>query len=105
MSFAMRPSPAFRADFEAAYQATGLHAARLRGPVVAMHVRHGDSCGSGEARRTGRRCDPLSAYVAATERLANATRVPITTVFLATDDVRLKRALGTALEAPPTWSV
>ena len=73
--------------FEDALRTSGLHEARQRGqPVVALHVRHGDSCSSIEARRTARNCEPLSVYINAIERLANASAVQLSTIFLATDD-------------------
>ena len=61
------------AELKAAINSTGLYDAvlerqRTGRPILGLHVRHGDACGK-DAQRSGRHCEPLSAYIAAAKRL------------------------------------
>ena len=80
---------ALRTMLRAAARESGLTAALSGGggPVIGMHVRHGDACLTSETSRTARSCEPLSAYMAAIQ--AYAAAVGATTVLLATDSERV----------------
>ena len=59
----LRPAPHLRNLLQLALRRSGLGAALAAGPVVGVHVRHGDSCLSAEASRTARTCEPFARYL------------------------------------------
>ena len=70
LSYLLRPNAALSRALEQALEASGLRRALASGaPVVAMHVRHGDSCRQDEVVRARRSCTPLSEYMAAAKRM------------------------------------
>ena len=79
----LQPAPALARAVSAALQATGLGAALLNGPVLGLHVRHGDACLAGERVRMARTCSPLTEYMQQARSLIKA--LGVTTIYLATD--------------------
>ena len=75
-----RPSQRMQAMLNETMRKTGLTDALKAGPVIGMHVRHGDACG--ESIR-GRSCEPLEAYMKYADQLRAQTG--INTIYLATD--------------------
>ena len=62
-----------------------------RGPIVGLHVRHGDSCRPDEVIRAKRNCTPLSRYMEVVRAKFPSAR----TIYLATDSstvVRMSRS-------------
>lgn len=84
-SFLARPNAFLRAALAEA-KASADWAAVAR-PLLALHVRRGDSCSAGEARRTARACEPLAEYMARGV-LPLAAQYGIKSIFLATDDLK-----------------
>eukprot|EP00937_MAST-01D_sp_MAST-1D-sp2_P005480 g5480.t1 len=85
LAFLLRPNAAVRAALRRAKQELGW--ARLRGqgrgPLIAMHVRNGDSCLRREEKRMARKCHGLSSYMVAARRARELYGAR--TIFLATD--------------------
>ena len=79
----LQPAPALARAVSASLQSTGLGAALLDGPVLGIHVRHGDACLAGERVRMARTCSPLAEYMQQALPLINA--LGVTTIYLATD--------------------
>lgn len=75
-----RPSGRLQAKLDAAMQQTGLADALSSGPVIGMHVRHGDSCYD-DAR--GRMCLDFDVYMQYARMLRKQTGA--STIFLASD--------------------
>ena len=92
VAYLVRPNRELQRELKAAINSTGLYDALLERqrtgrPILGLHVRHGDACGK-DAQRSGRHCEPLSAYIAAAKRLTasferGSRRVK--TIYLATD--------------------
>ena len=87
LSWVMRPNAALAADIKAALEASRLGAALRRGPVIGVHVRHGDACLARERRRMGRTCYSLERHLARVRGYARAHG--IWTVYLATDSEKV----------------
>jgi hypothetical protein len=83
LSWIMRPNAKLTGDLNNAMVETGLAAALRRGPVLGVHVRHGDACLAKEQRRMGRVCRSLEAHLARVREYARAHN--IRTAYLATD--------------------
>jgi len=56
-------------------------------PVLALHVRHGDSCLATEEMRMGRTCSPLSDYMEPALRMIN--NYGYKSIYLMTDDPKV----------------
>ena len=88
LAYVLRPTARFSTDFQRAMNLTGLRAAiaarsaSTGGPVLGLHVRHGDACGK-DAKRAGRTCEPLAVYMRAVRRLSAG--LDVRTIYLATD--------------------
>ena len=54
----LQPGPSLARAVAASFRSTGLGAALRDGPVLGMHVRHGDACLAGERVRMARTCSP-----------------------------------------------
>ncbi len=83
MTRLVQPNEWMRSHLDATARAMGLAAALDSGPVIGMHVRHGDSCLEVEVARTCRECEPLARYMEAIEPYAAS--IGASTIFLATD--------------------
>lgn len=79
----LSPTPPLAKAVAAALQETGLGPALLDGPVLGLHVRHGDACLDRERVRMARTCSPLAEYMQHAQPLTRA--LGIRTVYLATD--------------------
>lgn len=79
----LRPAPSLAKEVTAALRKTGLGAALLAGPVLGMHIRHGDACLVGETVRMARTCSPLAEYVQQARPLMQS--LGAATIYLATD--------------------
>ena len=79
----LRPAPALEKEVAAALQSTGLGAALRIGPVLGMHIRHGDACLDSERVRMARTCSPLAEYVQQARPLMQSLGAAI--IYLATD--------------------
>ena len=70
LSYLLRPNDALLHSLGESLDSSGLRTVHAAGRVViGMHVRHGDACRSEEIVRARRTCTPLSAYMAAADRL------------------------------------
>ena len=83
VAFVSRPGPGLKSAIERALRRTGLRAALAAGPVIGIHVRHGDACNWYELDRAARACLPLSAYIEAVRGYAR--QFGVRTIYLATD--------------------
>ena len=83
----LSPAPSLAKAVTAALRETGLGPALLDGPVLGLHVRHGDACLEGERVRMARTCSPLAEYMQHARPLTRA--LGIRTVYLATDSEKV----------------
>ena len=79
----LQPAPALARAISDSLQSTELGAALLNGPVLGMHVRHGDACLAEERVRMARTCSPLAEYMQRARSLIKT--LGVTTIYLATD--------------------
>ena len=101
LAHVIRPNPALAAEAASMLQRTGMRGAIDSGRlIVAVHVRHGDSCRAEEIARSRRSCTPLEQYMKAARRLVGgggsaggaggrAGQKPV--VYLATDSAKVVR--------------
>ena len=101
LSWVMRPNLALAADLSEAERYTGLRAALRRGPVLGVHVRHGDACLPRERRRMSRTCYSLEAHLSRVRRYAQA--FGIRTVYLATDSEAVLEQAKSSTEFEFLW--
>lgn len=80
--YVWRPSERLQAKLDDAMRVTGLTEALNAGPVIGMHIRHGDACGD-DYRVRGRLCAPLKKYMEFADLLRAQTGA--STIYLATD--------------------
>ena len=83
LAFVSRPGPGLEAAIERSLRRTGLDSALAAGPVIGIHVRHGDACNWYELDRAARACLPLSAYIESIRGYAR--QFGASTIYLATD--------------------
>lgn len=83
----LSPAPSLAQAVTVALQETGLGPALLDGPVLGLHVRHGDACLQGERVRMARTCSPLAEYMQHARPLTRA--LGIRTIYLATDSEKV----------------
>ena len=79
----LRPNHLLQRLIEVEMEATGLTAALRRGPVIGVHIRHGDSCAK-DGVRTARRCDDYDVYMREVYDLMRQSGA--NTMYVASDD-------------------
>lgn len=98
LGYIMRPSEYLKSEIRRHMKDLNWHSVHRDGPMIGMHVRHGDSCLKKEEKRMARFCDPVSKYM---ERAQDARELyGITRIYFATDsevairDIELYRKGG-----------
>ena len=81
LAYLLRPNYDFRRHLETIKKNMNWDA--LEGPVLSLHIRHGDACVGSEPERKGRRCDDLSTYMEWVFPVAK--RYGVQSIYLSTD--------------------
>lgn len=82
LAYLMRPNYKFRRHLETVKKKLNWDV--LEGPVLSLHIRHGDACTGIEPKIKSRRCDDLNTYMESVFHVAK--RYGVKSIYLSTDD-------------------